>query len=173
MKSNLPFWLLALLGLAGCAGYHLGRVENFGVNKVFIPVFKNKTMVPHIEEKISNTVIHRFQYDGTIRITPPDDAEAILEGEILKWERKPLRTQSRQLLVTKEYRLVLTAHVVLRRRDGSVILNRKKIEGETTYLVGDDAVASERQAFPLAAEDLSKNIVTQVTEGWALQNSLP
>ena len=152
--------------LSGCAGYHLGTVNSYGIRSIHVPVFQNKVLEPRIEEQISNAVVRQFQLDGSVRIAPAAEADAVLDGEIIAWERHPLRFRRSNLLVTREYRLVIAARITVKDRNGTVLVSRKRIEGETTFFVGDDQVASERQAFPVAAEDLAKNIVTQVVEGW-------
>ena len=152
--------------LSGCAGYHLGTVNAYGIHSIHVNVFKNKVLVPRIEEQMSNAVVRQFQIDGSIHIASPDQADAIMDGEIIAWERHPLRFQKKDLLVTREYRLVIAAHITVKDKQGKILVDRKRLEGETTFFIGDDLVASERQALPVAADDLAKNIVEQVVEGW-------
>lgn len=166
MKFSLLPSLFALLVLTGCAGYRLGAVHPQPLQSIHVPVFKNKVFVPHIQEQVSNAVIRQFQLDGTIHIAPAADAQAVLNGEIIGWERQPLRYRRGNLLTTREYRLVIAARVTVTDQSGTVLVNRKRIEGETTYFIADDQVAAERQATPLAIADLANNIVTQVVEGW-------
>ena len=169
MRSSISICLAMLaasLALCGCAGYHVGIVNARGLHTIRVPVFKNSVFVPRIEEQVSNAIIRQLQIDGSLRVVSSADAEGTLEGEIIAWDRQPLRFRPKNLLVTREYRLVIAARITLRDRDGTVLVSRKRIEGETTYFVGDDEVAAERQAFPLAADDLAKNIVEQIVEGW-------
>ncbi len=165
----LPLSLVAFLTLTGCA-YRVGSVNTYGLHSIHVPVFKNKAFVARVEEQVSNAVIRQFQIDGSVRIATADTAEAVLEGEIIAWERRPLRFQRRDLIVTREFRLTVAAQITVRDRGGNIIVKRKRIEGETTYStrseLGEDQVAAERQAFPAAADDLAKNIVEQVVEGW-------
>jgi hypothetical protein len=41
-----------------------------------------------------------------------------------------------------------------------------EVAGTTSFFVGNDLNSDERQALPLAAEELAVNLVTQVSEGW-------
>jgi hypothetical protein len=46
-----------------------------------VPTFNNRTLVPHIEVLVTDTVIKQFQQDGTFMITSDDKADATLTGE--------------------------------------------------------------------------------------------
>lgn len=172
MRFILPIaWIPLLFSLTGCTGYRLGSVNTYGLHTLQVPVFKSNVYVPRIEEQITNSLIRQFQMDGSIRILSDSSAEAILLGEIISWERRPLRFRRDNVLIVREYRLIIGARITLQDRNGTVLMRRKRIEGETTFFVresatGDDLVSAERQAFPVAADDLARNIVTQVVESW-------
>jgi hypothetical protein len=40
------------------------------------------------------------------------------------------------------------------------------VVGTTSFFVGTDVTTDERQALPLAAEELAVHLVTQLSEGW-------
>jgi hypothetical protein len=41
-----------------------------------------------------------------------------------------------------------------------------EVVGTTSFFVGEDVTTDERQALPLAAEELAIHLVTQLSEGW-------
>jgi hypothetical protein len=51
-------------------------------------------------------------------------------------------------------------------RNGTDLMPSAEVAGTTSFFVGNDLNADERQALPLAAEELAGNLVTQVSEGW-------
>jgi len=64
-----------------------------------------------------------------------------------------------------DYRLGLTARVTARDRStGKLILDRP-VTGYTLIRVGNDLASSERQALPLLAADLAKNVTSLLVEG--------
>ena len=42
------------------------------------------------------------------------------------------------------------------------------VYGSTSFFVGDDITTDERQAIPLAAEEVAVHLVSQISEGWWL-----
>jgi hypothetical protein len=69
------------------------------------------------------------------------------------------------VLSTTEFNLVLTVKYTLIGRDGAV-LSPGAASGSTSFFVGHDVNTDERQALPLAAEELARHLVSQLSEGW-------
>jgi len=51
-------------------------------------------------------------------------------------------------------------------RAGKLIAAPTIAFGSTSFFVGDDITSDERQALPLAAEELAVQLVSQLSEGW-------
>jgi hypothetical protein len=161
--------LLAAASLCGCAGYRLGEVKpNYlrAVKTIAILNFKNATFSPRVETLVTNTVIKQFQQDGTFRITTPDKADAILEGVVNGVSRAPTRSLRGNVLATSEFNLTVTVGYTLRGRDGKPLVGPGSIAGATSFFVGSDVITDERQALPLAAQELATSLVSQISEGW-------
>lgn len=168
MKAAFSTSLLALL-LSGCAGYHLGPATPAylrQIHSIAVPTFKNATLVPRIEVLVTGTVIKQFQQDGTFRIANEDSADATLKGEIVAVGRSPARSVRGNVLATTEFNLVMRVRYTLVGRDGKNIAGPLDAAGSTSFFVGEDVSTDERQALPLAAEELAGHLVTQLSEGW-------
>jgi hypothetical protein len=132
-----------------------------------VPTFENKTIIPRISELVTDSVIKQFQQDGTYRIASEDEADAILKGEIRRITRAPARSVRGNVLATAEFNLAMRVRCVLVDRvTGKVIATPPEISGTTSFFVGPDITSDERQALPLAAEDLAVRLVSQLSEGW-------
>jgi hypothetical protein len=131
-----------------------------------VPTFRNRTLVPHIEVLVTDTVIKQFQQDGTFIITSDDKADATLTGEISRINRLPARSVSGNVLATTEFSLALTLNFTLTARDGKPLAGPNEVTGTTSFFVSSDVTTDERQALPLATEDLATRLVTQLSEGW-------
>ena len=127
--------------------------------------FTNATLEPRIEVLVTNTVIKQFQQDGTFRIARSDAADATLKTEIASVARAPARSVRGNVLATTEFYLTLTVKYTLLGRDGKV-LTVGAATGGTSFFVGTDVNTDERQALPLAAEELARHLVSQLSEGW-------
>jgi Lipopolysaccharide-assembly len=168
VKKALSIFLLPLL-LSGCAGYHLGPATPAylkEIHSIAVPTFRNATLTPRIEALITGTVIKQFQQDGTFRITNEEQADAVLKGEVVAVGRSPARSVRGNVLSTTEFNLTLRVHYTLVGRDGKVIAGPSDAAGWTSFFVGEDVSTDQRQAMPLAAEQLAVQLVSQLSEGW-------
>ncbi|HKP92905.1 MAG TPA: LptE family protein [Chthoniobacterales bacterium] len=167
MNKAFASLLLAAL-LQGCAGYHLGPAKPGylrDVQTIAVPMFRNTTLVPRIEALVTGTVVKQFQQDGTYRIVEADAADAIVKGEITAVSRAPARSVRGNVLSTTEFNLSVTVKFTVVGRDGKQ-LGAGQVAGTTSFFVGTDVSTDERQALPLAAEELARHMVSQLSEGW-------
>jgi hypothetical protein len=89
-----------------------------------------------------------------------------LTGEISRINRVPARSVSGNVLATTEFSLALTVNFSLTARDGKQLAGPNDVIGTTSFFVSSDVTTDERQALPLATEDLATRLVTQLSEGW-------
>jgi outer membrane lipopolysaccharide assembly protein LptE/RlpB len=176
---------LACLSLSGCFGYHIGPAKPYylrDVHSLAIPTFVNKTLIPRIEVLVTDTVIKQFQQDGTFKISNGDTADATLKAEITSISRSPARSVSGNVLATSEFNLTIRVKYKVVDRNGQALGPGGEVVGTTSFFVstdlatgqaqaipsfaGADVTADERQALPLATEELANHLVTQLSEGW-------
>lgn len=150
-------------------GYHIGPAKPYylrDVQSISVPTFKNNTLQPRIEVLVTGTVIKQFQQDGTFRIVGDDEADATLNGEITAISRRPTRSVRGNVLATTEFGLTMTVRYSLVDRSGKRLAPSASAIGTTSFFVGRDVNADERQALPLAVEQLATHLVSQLSEGW-------
>jgi len=168
--KNILAGVLISLCLAGCLGYTLGPVKpNYlsQVQTIAVPTFKNDTLVPRIEVLVTDTVIKQFQQDGTFKIGNEGNADAVLKGEISRISRSPARSEPGNVLSTLEFNLVMRVKYHLVGRDGKNLGPPGEAQGTTSFFrAPNEVVTEERQALPLAAEEVANHLVTQLSEGW-------
>ena len=155
--------------ISGCLGYHVGPVKPYylrDIHTIAVPTFKNRTLVPRVEVLVTDTLIKQFQQDGTFQITSDDKADATLSGEISRVNRLPARSVRGNVLATTEFNLALTLKFSLTTRDGKQVAGPSEVTGTTSFFVTSDVTTDERQALPLATEDLATRLVAQLSEGW-------
>lgn len=168
-----PCWigaaLLAALGAGGCA-YHLGSIageELHGVTTVYVPVVKNETYEPNISVMVTDAIIRHLHRDGTLRVVREADADSTLDVKLTEFERRPQRSARRDTRVVSEYRVQLKAEATFSKRGGETpVFQKRRFTGETEFFLGQDLQEAERQSMGLLADDLARQIVSEVTEGW-------
>jgi hypothetical protein len=170
MISRTVLALFVVAALTGCAGYRVGNVSGRGlqgVSSVYVPVVKNASLEPDIQMTVTNAIIRRFNTDGTLEVNQNANADSELDVVITNVQHTPIRTSSSDILVTAEYQLTIQATVTyVNRRLGRKIFENIDIQGSTQFFTQADIQEGERQALPLAAEDLANNAVKLITEGW-------
>ena len=166
---NLFVAAFSCLCLSGCLGYHLGPAKPQylrDVHTLSVPTFTNRTLHPRVEVLVTGTVIKQFQQDGTFQIASDENADAILQGEIVEVSRSPARSVRGNVLATTEFNLVMRVKYKLVGRDGHPLGAQGVATGTTSFFVGTDVTTDERQALPLATEQLATQLVSQLSEGW-------
>jgi ABC-type uncharacterized transport system auxiliary subunit len=163
---------MAALGcvcLSGCLGYHIGPAKPYylsDVHTIATPTFGNKTFSPRVEVLVTDTVIKQFQQDGTFRIGNNDNADATLKADVMQISRSPARSVRGNVLATAEFNLTMQVRYRLVGRDGKELVPPTEVSGTTSFFVATDVTTDERQALPLAAEELAVHLVSQLSEGW-------
>lgn len=157
-----------LLGtLSGCVGYRVGSMLPPDIRSVYVPVFINRTGEPQIETETTRATIEALQVDGSFKVAAEDQADAILYVTLLRYDLAPIVYETDRRITATEYRLVLTASVVLKRRsDGSVLVNVSPVTGDWTFPVAGDLTTSKVEGLPAVARELAKYIVTRISESW-------
>lgn len=171
MTLRLAFAGLCLAGLlTGCAGYRMGSVggKNIqGVSTVFVPVTKNTVYEPGIDVPLTTQIIRTLDQDGTLATSETQAADSQLDVTVTKVDKSTLQYERQDVQAGNQFEIVLHAHVTfMNRKTGRKILDNVTVSGKNSYFVQRDQVESERQALAMAEQDLAKNIVSLVVEGW-------
>ena len=156
-----------LISLSGCCGYRLGTSLPPNITSVHVKSFNNQSGEPNVETAVTSATVREFQKDGGLRMANVDEADAIVEATVTSLKLDPLRYSKDRATETTEFRLLLTADVVLKdRKTGKVLSSLQGLEGKTTFVPAGDLSSAKRRGIPLAAEDLAHKIVGAVAEAW-------
>jgi hypothetical protein len=170
MKSLLQLSSLLMLAvlLTGCASYQLGSMLPDDIKTVYVPTFVNKTSEPMIETEATQAAIRELQKDGSLKVVGTrEEADTLLAVTLTDYQLTPLKFERDLNTTADQYRLTLTAQVVLTRRTtDKVVSENPRIQGEADFPVAGDFTTSKKQGLPSAAEDLSHNIVESIVETW-------
>jgi hypothetical protein len=156
-----------LLALNGCAGYQLGPINGLqpGEKSVQINPFGNHTLQPGLTDALTVQLRKEFQRDGTYKLDTQGDADVIVNGTIMQYQRVEVTLSSNDILTVQDYRLTLTAHIIARERATGKVLIDQSVSGFTLVRVGSDLTSAERQAMPLLAKDLARRVTALLAEG--------
>jgi Lipopolysaccharide-assembly len=178
-----------LILMTGCAGYQLGAVKPAayaGIDRIFVPPFKNDTLEPRISSLVTNAVLKQIQLDGTYKVSQREDADAILRGcieRISKFQLRGVRTdtiRSQELGLYLYVRWYLECPVTGKQIEVKNNCTPEEVKygtetyrivpgvvvGDTIQFVDPSYQVGERNAIAVAAEDAAKKLVDQLSEGW-------
>jgi hypothetical protein len=170
MKSLLRLISMPILAvvLTGCASYQLGSMLPDDIKTVYVPTFINKTSEPMIETEATQAAIRELQKDGSLKVVgTPEEADTLLTVTLTNYQLTPLKYEADLKTTADQYRLTLTAQVVLTRRTTDKVMSENpRIQGETDFPIAGDFTTSKKRGLPTAAADLAHNIVESIVEIW-------
>lgn len=162
-----PVCASVLLLLAGGCAYHLGpsNGQTAGAQSLRIAPFTNDTREGRLLDPLTTALRRRVQEDGTFKLATRDDGDVVLTGRISDYRRLELSFQPSDIVTVRDYQLIMTVHAIARDRDSDRVLLDRTVTGKTTVRVGSDLVSAERQAIPLIADDLARNLIGLLADG--------
>ena len=163
-------WLLVslvALGGSGCAGYKLGPVNGLTAREKSVQInpFANHTLEPRLGDAVTVQLRKQLQRDGTFQLASHNDGDIVVSGAVTRYFRYEVSFSSGDVLTVRDYRLELRAQVTARDRSTGKVLLDQPVTGYTLIRVTTDLVSTERQALPLLAADLAKNVTALLAEG--------
>jgi PBP1b-binding outer membrane lipoprotein LpoB len=167
MTLRLLLAFLAALLLSGCAGYRLGPANGMaaGEKSVQIRPFSNATLEPRLTDAVTAQIRREIQRDGTFRLASQDDGDIVVTGTITRYNRREMSLSEADTLTPLDFRLMLTAHVTARERGTGKVLLDKTVSGYAIMRIGTDLTSAERQALPVLAGDLARNVTALLADG--------
>jgi hypothetical protein len=165
-RGALVLQLISLLA-TGCAGYHVGPVTQRNFKSIAVPMFRNRTLRPQLEAQITNAIIKGLQQDGSLRVESEPNADVILDGAIIHYERTTLRSLRSDTRVPREFEITITVRVEAKdRRTGEIVLKSTEVTGKSDVFIGEDQQSAELQVLPLIANDVARKVVSLLVESW-------
>ena len=167
-KSVSLLLFAALASLTGCAGYHPGTTKPAklaGIQKLAIPTFENKTLVPRLEVLTTNAVIKKIQATGAYQIVDREHADAVLVGEIWDIQRSQFRAVTSNTLQTSEIMARLRLNYYVIDKQGVKLIVGQRI-GYSNIVLDPSYQITELQVLANAAERLGNEMASEITEGW-------
>jgi hypothetical protein len=164
LKIFLP--AVVAFALAGCASYHLGpNLDKDENHSVEVLPFNNQTLEPRLGDVFTQALRERFMVDATYHLDTHGTGDIVVSGVVTAYKRGGLGYSGTDAITPENYRIEVVVHVVARERSTGKTLLDKDVKGHTLVNVGQDLGSSERQAQPLLAEDLARNITELLAEG--------
>src|SRR6266498_4388784 len=159
--ARVGLFLLSVL-VGGC-GYSLGGNLPPHVKTVAVPIFKNLTQQPAIENVITSAVVNAFANGGRLKVVPVEQADSILEGEIVGYTVDSIAFDSS--INAQVFRLRVTVNIQFRDvRNNTMLWRQEGLEERSDFRARGDVsetLSQERVgAASQAAVDIGRRIVS-------------
>lgn len=163
IPARLSGAALAVLActLAGC-GYSFHGTLPDHVKTIAVPIFINRTQQPAVEGVITRAIVDAFATNGRLRVVRPEDADSILEGEVLQYTVGAIAVDPS--LAVQQYRLAVTLN--LRMRDvrlNKMLFEQASFSEQADFLVAGSVaqtISIEATALQQAATEIARVVVS-------------
>ena len=119
---------------------------------------------PGLEVELTNAIINRYLFDGTLKISMHEKADAIVETSLVDYRRDALRYSEGEDI--QEYRLSIVIDAKMIQKSDGKVLWSKRIIGDTTFFLAGSRAISEDQASSRAVEDVARRVVEATIQYW-------
>lgn len=168
---SAPLLVLLLLSSTSC-GYTRKTALPRDIRTIHVDTFKNKINLgdvyayePGLEIKITNAVIRRLHLDGNLRVASREEADVVLEGDLIGFDQEGVRFTGLERI--EEYRLYVAVDIRLRDiKTGETLWNEDNFSGDSSYFVTGPRSVSRTIATDRAVEKLARNVVDRIVEDW-------
>jgi outer membrane lipopolysaccharide assembly protein LptE/RlpB len=154
--------LLVTAVLVGGCGYTVRGTLPSHINTVAVPIFRNRTPEPAIEGFITRAVVEAFSTNGRLRVVGSEQADAILDGEIIAYSVTSIAFDKDANV--RQYRLVVTVNLRMRDvRRNAVLFQQSDVREQADFRVQNavsQTISREETALRAAAVDIGRAIVS-------------
>ena len=160
---NIVICLVLFLGGCGYTtkAYYLPN----SINSVYIQTLKNSTNEPNLENELKTKLVAAFQNDGHLEIASSEEADALLKGEIIGYQRQAMRYLADESV--QEYRLVITVNFeFIDSSTGKPIVKANSFSGNASYYLSGTNAKSEAQARSEALDNLTRLMLNKIITLW-------
>lgn len=119
---------------------------------------------PGLEVEITNAITNRYIFDGTLKVTPLEKADAVLSVTLVDYRRDALRYTDGEDV--EEYRLSVTIDAAFKQKADGKVLWSKRLTGDSTFFLTGPRSTTEDQAASRAVEDLARRVIENTIEVW-------
>ena len=157
---------LVCLLLAMACGYSAGNLLPGHIKKIYIPTFENETTKYGIEQDLTTVVTDAFTNDNRLSVVSEGEADAMLRGVIVKYEKGALTFDRAQTV--DEFKIEITVAVEFEDlHEGKILWKENSFRAWESYTEGaDEEDVGEDQAIEAAIATLASDMLSRTMEGW-------
>jgi hypothetical protein len=133
---------------------------------VAVPVFRNATYEPAVEQVITAAILNAFATSGRLSVASVGEADSLLEGEVTAYQVQALAFDQRSNVT--QFRLVVTLNAEFKDlRRGEVLWRERGLQERADFNVQGHVattIAIEDVALQQAALEIARRVVSLAIE---------
>lgn len=170
-RLHLPRLLglaLAVVMIAGCAGYRLGDGSTRKFATLFIAPITSETLLPQVQVVVTTQLREAFIRDGRLELVDSaEKADAVLQLTLSAYDRTVAVSRAEDTGIARRFDVTLRAMATLtdQRRQLSYF-SARPLEAKRGVFTDSGLVPSEYQTLPLLAEMIADEAIHAVLDTW-------
>jgi hypothetical protein len=159
--------LMLVLALgAGCSHYGFSSSAQTHIKTIAIPILGNETLEYGAEIGVTDALIEQFTTDNTLRVVGEDEADSILRGAVVAYERPVVSYDAGGN--PQEYKVRVVASLVYEDVTRTSTVWEGEVEGWAVYSDsgGANELTTEDEARDVAFEKLAEDVLAKTVQGW-------
>ncbi len=160
-KIGIIFILLLIFISLSCGVYTLNPKGKSDISTVAVERFTNTTPEFGLADRMTDDVIDALIADGNLNVVSIENADAVLTGELVRYERKPYEYTENDVVTT--YSVIMDFEIVLKKADSDAEIWKERISQTGTYLVDSE---TEEDGQQKAIGFLVEAIINKTTKSW-------
>ena len=157
---------LALFGGGGCSHYGFSSAVKTHISTIAVPVLLNETLEYGAEQGVTDAIVAQFTEDNTLRVVGEEEADSILRGAVVLYERPVISYDASGN--PKEYKVRVVAKLSYEDLTKNEVVWEEEVEGWAVY--SDTAAggyeATEEEAREYAFVKLAQDVLSKTVQGW-------
>jgi hypothetical protein len=156
--------LLAAGALGGC-GYSFHGSLPGHLRTIAVPVLRNRTSEPGVENFVTNALVEAFATNGRLRVVRAEEADSLLDGEVLGYEIQSIAFDPNANV--RQYRLVLRLKLLYRDLRRNEVLYEAILSERSDFRTAgqvSQTIGREETAVRSAAVDIARAVVSRIVE---------
>ena len=150
-----------VLLLAGCGVYSFNPRGKSTVGSIYVAPFENETSEYGLTDRLTEITIDAFIADGSIKVLPETDAEAVLVAVLRRYERAVQQYDENDQVLS--YKIILDLDVTLQKTSDQSEIWKDRIPAEGVY---DAVEETEEDGQRRAGEWLVDAVLNKTTKSW-------
>lgn len=138
------------------------------IARISVPYFSNKTSEPDVEIEITDQINLGIAKDNTLKVVDETEADAILEGVVMKYRNTPFTFEEGDSQIQAEqYRLMIEIKVsMFSPTQNAYIYENKLIRAHGDYYLETTADQNYENAISEVYQDLVEGILAATVQDW-------